>query len=165
MTHKEFFPYSSSPLQSTMLSNPPTHSQTRCYFCRAVGRQRWPPRARARATTKASLQWLRRARLVTPRRGPQRCFPGTFCPGPYDCHFRKLCSAKLLQSLNESDFIQEGRRHEEHVRNFNASLVCHCARRRADLVAAAIGAAAQAIDERCYPLFKLRAFTIQAWVT
>ena len=40
-------------------------------------------------------------------------------------------------------------------------------RRRADMVAAAAGGAgaAQAIDERCYPLFKLRAFTIQAWVT
>ena len=39
-------------------------------------------------------------------------------------------------------------------------------RRRADMVAAAVGdGAAQAIDERCYPLFKLRAFTIQAWVT
>ena len=36
--------------------------------------------------------------------------------------------------------------------------------RRADMVATA-AAAAQAIDERCYPLFKLRAFTIQAWVT
>ena len=40
-------------------------------------------------------------------------------------------------------------------------------RRRADMVAAAdagatAAAAAQAIDERCYPLFKLRAFTIQA---
>ena len=46
------------------------------------------------------------------------------------------------------------------------------ARRRADMVAAAgdgaaanAAAAVQAIDERCYPLFKLRAFTIQAWVT
>ena len=40
------------------------------------------------------------------------------------------------------------------------------ARRRADMVAAAAAVdAAQAIDERCYPLFKLRAFTIQALVT
>ena len=120
MTHKEFFPYSSSPLQSTMLSNPPTHSQTRCYFCRAVGRQRPPPRNHQSINTMAAARRAARRLL-------QRCFPGTFCPGPYDCHFRKLCSAKLLQSLNESDFIQEGRRHEEHVRNFNASLVCQCA--------------------------------------
>ena len=39
------------------------------------------------------------------------------------------------------------------------------ARRRASMVAAAADGAAQAIDERCYPLFKLRAFTIQGWVT
>jgi hypothetical protein len=97
------------------------------------------------------------------RRLLQRCFPGTFCPGPYDCHFRKLCSAKLLQSLNESDFIQEGRRHEEHVRNFNASLVCHYVLPRRQLGCRHRRRTGH--RRKVLPLFKLRAFIIQAWVT
>lgn len=54
-------------------------------------------------------------------------------------------------------------RKEEGTRSMYGISMLHwfaTARCRADMVAAA-----QAIDERCYPLFKLRAFTIQAWVT
>ena len=57
-------------------------------------------------------------------------------------------------------------RKEEGTRSMYGISMLHwfaTARRRADMVAAAADAgAAQAIDERCYPLFKLRAFTIQA---
>ena len=57
-------------------------------------------------------------------------------------------------------------RKEEGTRSMYGISMLHwfatARRRRADMAAAA---AAQAIDERCYPLFKLRAFTIQAWVT
>ena len=62
-------------------------------------------------------------------------------------------------------------RKEEGTRSMYGISMLHwfaTARRRADMVAAAAAAAvdaAQAIDERCYPLFKLRAFTIQAWGT
>ena len=77
----------------------------------------------------------------TPRRPYPRCgrlpqcFPGTFCPGPCYCHFRKLCSAKLEQ-LEWKWFHSE---RKDHAWNFNASLpLRRCA-----------------IDERCYPLFRL----------
>ena len=60
-------------------------------------------------------------------------------------------------------------RKEEGTRSMYGISMLHwfaTARCRADMVAAeGAAAAAQAIDERCYPLFKLRAFTIQAWVT
>ena len=61
-------------------------------------------------------------------------------------------------------------RKEEGTRSMYGISMLHwfatARRRRADMVAAAVGdGAAQAIDERCYPLFKLRAFTVQAWVT
>ena len=60
-------------------------------------------------------------------------------------------------------------RKEEGTRSMYGISMLHwfaTARRRADMVAAAAAVdAAQAIDERCYPLFKLRAFTIQAWGT
>ena len=56
-------------------------------------------------------------------------------------------------------------RKEEGTRSMYGISMLHwfatARRRRADMVAADAGAA-QAIDERCYPLFKLRAFTIQA---
>ena len=60
-------------------------------------------------------------------------------------------------------------RKEEGTRSMYGISMLHwfatARRRRADMVAASAAGAAQAIDERCYPLFKLRAFTIQAWVT
>ena len=55
MTHKEFFPYSSSPLQSTMYpTHPRTHKLDATFAAPLVDN------GGHRATTKASVQWLRR---------------------------------------------------------------------------------------------------------
>ena len=158
MTHKEFlfFPYSIVLLCNLLYIRPRTH-------------------ARKQATKQAHR---RQPMLLSPpphmpsapscAQHQRHCFPGTFCPGPFSyCHFGKLCSPPKLQL--EWKLFHSGRKHEQHARNFNASLllgfVGSCASRRRTAPHSRHHPL-RTIDERCYPLqFKLRTFAIWAPVT